>query len=159
MAIKNNNIPLLIACINVVLLFVYIPVALSQSPPPFSYGAVTSSVQRGKTTQSDIVEWWGGPNITTTDRDGTETWVYEKKSSDTDVSYDRNTKAEAQTTTKGGFLNLGIVAAGQVQTQEKAEVQERGGHKTTTSVKTLTVIFKFDKNKIVKDFSTRQASF
>ena len=38
-----------------------------------SYGTVTAQVQKGKTTQIDLLQAFGGPNISTTDRDGVET--------------------------------------------------------------------------------------
>lgn len=37
-----------------------------------SYGAVTSTVTRGKTTQSELLQIFGGPNISTTDGPGVE---------------------------------------------------------------------------------------
>ncbi|MCC7284577.1 MAG: hypothetical protein IT503_00205, partial [Burkholderiaceae bacterium] len=43
-----------------------------------SYGTVTSQVVKGKTTQLDLLQLFGGPSIATTDRDGVETWVYER---------------------------------------------------------------------------------
>lgn len=49
------------------------------------YGSVTSQVQKGKTTQVELLQIFGGPNIATTDRDGTETWVYERSTTQTDV--------------------------------------------------------------------------
>ena len=50
-----------------------------------SYGSVTSQVQKGKTTQIELLQAFGGPNISTTDRDGVETWVYERTSTQSDV--------------------------------------------------------------------------
>lgn len=38
-----------------------------------SYGTVTATVTRGKTTQIDLLQIFGGPNISTTDSDGVET--------------------------------------------------------------------------------------
>ena len=43
-----------------------------------SYGTVTAQVQKGKTTQIDLLQAFSGPNISTTDREGVETWVYER---------------------------------------------------------------------------------
>ena len=50
-----------------------------------SYGSVTSQVQKGKTTQIELLQIFGGPNISTTDREGVETWVYERTSTQSDV--------------------------------------------------------------------------
>lgn len=65
-----------------------------------SYGTVTSQVVKGKTTQLDLLQLFGGPSIATTDRDGVETWVYERTATQTDVQ--SNSQA-AQ-----GALNLGL---------------------------------------------------
>ena len=50
-----------------------------------SNGTVTAQVQKGKTTQIDLLQAFGGPNISTTDRDGVETWVYERTATQSDV--------------------------------------------------------------------------
>ena len=42
-------------------------------------------MQKGKTTQIDLLQAFGGPNISTTDRDGVETWVYERTATQSDV--------------------------------------------------------------------------
>src|SRR5659263_1337 len=61
------------------------PSAQAVSAPPaqsgasaLSYGAVTSAVVKGKTTQMDLIQWFGGPSISTVDSDGVETWLYER---------------------------------------------------------------------------------
>src|SRR5262245_39208199 len=51
-----------------------------------SYGTVTSTVQKGKTTQVELVSMFGGPNISTTDAEGTEVWIYERSVTQTDIA-------------------------------------------------------------------------
>ncbi|HEX7523937.1 MAG TPA: hypothetical protein VF357_07025, partial [Candidatus Deferrimicrobium sp.] len=69
------------------------PGAQAVSAPPaqsgasaLSYGTVTATVVKGKTTQMDLIQWFGGPNISTVDSDGVETWLYERSVSQTDVA-------------------------------------------------------------------------
>lgn len=59
---------------------------LVETPSPLSYGAITARVKEGITTQADLVSLFGGPNIATLDSDGTETWVYERTTSETSTS-------------------------------------------------------------------------
>jgi len=151
----------IVVCVFLVICLIYANGQLgAQSGSPLSYGAVTAKVKKGITTQTDIITWWGGPNITTIDSEGLETWVYERSSSDTDVNYDRNQKTDAKNSTTGKYIGIPLIAGyGSTQQEGQAEVHESGGHKTTHSVKTLTVIFKFNKNATVKDYAVRQSNF
>lgn len=134
-----------------------LPAAQSAPPPasPLSYGAVTSRVEKGKTTQAELIELFGGPNISTMDADGVETWVYERSSSETDAA------SESQRMSGGVgldlFFNLGNFGAGASASGEAGRSSSRT--KTTHSIKTLTVIVKFNKDKTVKDYSARAAYF
>lgn len=104
---------------------------LKAQPSPLSYGIVTSRVTKNVTNQSDLIRLFGGPNITTMDADGTETWVYDKTA---------NESEEIDT-----FFVLGYFGTKQ--------------RRTANSVKNITVIIKFNKDKTVKDFSARSAIF
>jgi len=134
------------------------PAAQAVSAPPaqsgasaLSYGAVTSQVVKGKTTQADLLQLFGGPNISTVDNDGAETWVYERSVTQTDVSSrSQNWQAAA---------GLGVFFG-----QGSANAQAEGGQtaraaSTTASFRSLTVIVKFNPNKTVKDYSVRASQF
>src|SRR5580704_9321023 len=69
-------------------------------PSALSYGSVTSHVEKNKTTQTDLVEAFGGPNISSVDTDGTEVWVYERSVTQSDVS--------TQSKDYLGAVNLGV---------------------------------------------------
>jgi len=129
--------------------------APQQQATPLSYGTVTSRVEKGKTTQAELIELFGGPNISTMDSDGVETWVYERSASETD------TASESQRMSGGVgldlFFNLGNFGAGASASGEAGRSSSRT--KTTHSIKTLTVIVKFNKDKTVKDYSARAAYF
>ena len=134
------------------------PLAKSVAAPPdqsnasaLSYGAVTATVIKGKTTQIDLIQMFGGPNISTIDGDGLETWVYERSVSQTDVSSkSQNWQAAA---------NLGV-AFGHVQAGGSVGGgQSEGASSTASSFRSLTAIVKFNTDKTVKDYSVRASQF
>jgi hypothetical protein len=123
----------------------------SESPSLLSYGSVTSSVKKGTTTQADLGSMFGGPNISTIDSDGNETWIYEKTTSETTTNSQSsiNTKAERLDV----FFGLGFIHKG------KGEGNVRNNTTVSSSIKSLTVIIKFNQDKTVKDYSARASYF
>ena len=134
------------------------PAAQAVSAPPsqsggsaLSYGAVTASVVKGKTTQMDLIQMFGGPNISTVDGDGAETWVYERSVSQTDVaSRSQNWQAAANLGVSFGHVQGGASAGGG---------QSGSASSTASSFRSLTVIVKFNADKTVKDYSVRSSQF
>lgn len=126
------------------------PVAV-ETPSPLSYGAITATVKKGVTTQAELVGLFGGPNITTLDADGSETWVYERIASETSASSQADVTAQARNLDV--FFGLGFVGKGTVTAQSS------GRATITRSIKSLTVIIKFNQDKTVKDFSARASYF
>jgi len=100
---------------------------VGERPDIIAYGSVTAIVKKGITTQAQLIELFGGPNIATLDAEGAETWVYERN---------------ATRSQEHALVNWA----------ESIQVSERGS-------KTLTVIFKFNQDKTVKDYSVRASSF
>jgi hypothetical protein len=116
-----------------------------------SYGTVTATVIRGKTTQADLLQMFGGPNISTVDSDGVETWVYERSVSQTDVtSKNQNWQAAANLGAAFGHFSGGASASGGQATSAAS---------TASSFRSLTVITKFNADKTVKDYSVRASQF
>jgi outer membrane protein assembly factor BamE (lipoprotein component of BamABCDE complex) len=110
--------------------------AATQPPAPadtMTLGAVQRSVHKGM-TQSEIVNALGAPNMVTRDKDGTETWVYDKAS----TSF-----TSAHTDAYGTVLLMGVSG---------------GQSSASTSQRTLTLIIKF-KDAVVSDFTYRSTSF
>lgn len=126
------------------------PVAV-ETPSPLSYGAITATVKKGITTQADLIGLFGGPNITTLDSDGSETWVYERTASETSTSSQADVAVQARNLDV--FFGLGFVGKGTVAAQSS------GRATVTRSIKSLTVIIKFNQDKTVKDFSARASYF
>ncbi|HWR72189.1 MAG TPA: hypothetical protein VN604_03385 [Nitrospirota bacterium] len=134
------------------------PSAQSVSAPPaqsgasaLSYGTVTSAVVKGKTTQMDLIQMFGGPNISTVDSEGVETWLYERSVSQTDVaSKSQNWQAAANLGVSFGHVQGGASAGGG---------QSGSASSTASSFRSLTVIVKFNADKTVKDYSVRSSQF
>ncbi len=96
-------------------------------------GTAQKEIKEGM-TQSQVAQALGAPNLVTRDRDGTETWIYDKVS--TDYTYSASGGA--------GTLILGYAG------------NEAGGSSRTQ--RTLTIILKFNDNK-VKEFTYNASSF
>lgn len=95
---------------------------------------VQKNIKIGMTSEQ-VIEILGSPNIVTTDTERQETWVYDKVSTNSQVSAS-NTNL---------FLALfGIVGA-------------KGSN--SSNQRTLTIIIKFDKNNLVRDFSYKTSTF
>jgi len=116
-----------------------------------SYGSVTSQVQRGKTTQMELLQLFGGPSIATTDRDGTETWVYERSATQTDVQ--ANSQAAQGAASLGAFFKYVDVQAG------GSMARSATASSMSSSIRSLTVIVKFAPDKTVADYSVRASTF
>ncbi len=84
---------------------------------------------------SDVAGILGSPNIVTTDEKRREVWIYDKVSSN---SVD---------TSNSAFGTLIIFGANTSQNQ------------STSSQKTLTVIIKYDEQKLVRDFAYNYTQF
>lgn len=116
-----------------------------------SYGTVTSQVQKGKTTQIELLQVFGGPNISTTDRDGVETWVYERTATQSDVQ--SNSHSAQGAASLGAFFKfVNVDVSGSTG-------RSSSGSSASSSVRSLTVIVKFAADKTVADYSVRASTF
>ena len=94
-------------------------------------GMAKTKIVNGVTTQPELLEIFGSPNIITKNKSGNEVWTYDK--------------VAMEQSNKDGYWNA-LVAGG-------------GGSKQTTSTKTFTLMIEFDDNNIVKDNSYRTSQF
>ena len=120
-----------------------------------SYGLITSKVEKGVTTQQDLIELFGGPNITTIDAEGNETWVYEKTSTESQTQQESSRTGQLDVQRLDFFFGLGFYGKDRKSGTSKTTSSTKYVH----SIKTLTVIIKFNKNKTVKEYSARAAHF
>jgi hypothetical protein len=108
-----------------------------------SYGMVTSKVQKGITTQEEIIRLFGAPNITTINLDGEEVWMYDR------ISTESHSGGWSEGRRFNTFFGLGLVG--------NESYKGEGSRSSTT--RTLTVIISFNKEKTVKTYSARATQF
>ncbi len=107
----------------------------SSTPPPdvkqssLTSGMVKKTIEKGKTSQADILEVFGAPDMVT-HRDGIEIWTYDK------TRYD--------VTSTSGYLT--VILAGTSSSQR-------------TSSSTSTMLILYFKNDIVQDYRLNSVKF
>lgn len=108
-------------------------------PPPESAQKLTVGKVQGEImvgmSAAAVAEILGSPNIVTTDEKRREHWIYDKISSD---SVD----------TKNSIGGSIIIFGGSSSQRQTSKTQ-----------RTLTIIIKFDENKLVRDFSYNYSQF
>jgi hypothetical protein len=141
------------------------PAATAGDPPStLSYGMVTGRVTKGVTTQQELLELFGGPSTMTTDKDGTEVWMYDKTASTTSNNYAHSGSqaSRSEASVMAGFFGIPLVAgfgSAKGSANEQSAQISQGAGSVIHSVKTITFIIKFNPDKTVKDYSVRQASY
>lgn len=106
----------------------------AEQPEKLTVGRVQGEIKVGMSAAS-VAEILGSPNIVTTDEERREVWIYDKVSSD---SVDTSNSI-------GGSI---IIFGGGSSQRERTRTQ-----------KTLTIIIKFDENKLVRDFAYNYSQF
>lgn len=94
-------------------------------------GMAKTKIIKGQTTQNEILEVFGAPNIITKNKSGNEVWTYDKASVETGTS---------------DVYGTILIAGG-------------AGSRTSTSTKTFILMIEFDEKNIVKEFSYRSSAF
>jgi len=117
-----------------------------ESGERLTLGLVQKNVRKGM-SQAEVARVLGSPNIVTTDRDGSETWIYDKVA------------VEAESARVSGGAGAGILA------YPGATVFGGGGgvsgsrSKYRSTERTLTVVIKFDKQARVSEVSYHASKF
>ena len=94
-------------------------------------GMAKTKIIKDKTTQNEILEVFGAPNIITKNKSGNEVWTYDK------VSVDKSA-----TEGYGTLIVVGVT---------------KGDY--SSSARTFTLMIEFDDKEVVKDYSYRSAAF
>lgn len=110
------------------------PAPPAEKAEQLTVGRVQGEIKVGMSAAA-VAEILGSPNIVTTDEERREVWIYDKVSSD---SVDTSNSI-------GGTI---IIFGGQSSQRERSRTQ-----------KTLTIIIKFDENKLVRDFAYNFSQF
>lgn len=127
-----------------------IPLTTPIQEQQMTLGLVQRNIKVG-TSQADVAQILGSPNIVTQDADGKETWIYDKVSSIT--SYGSSGFGVNVGGFGGGFGWNGIGGGmGNVG-------YNKNGGTVQSNQKTLTVVLKFDNNHNVSSFSYHMSSF
>ena len=108
-------------------------------PPPgqvdnLTVGKVQGEIKVGMSAAS-VAEVLGSPNIVTTDEERREVWIYDKVSSESVV-------------TKNSFGGSIIILGGSTSQKQSSKTQ-----------RTLTIIIKYDEDKMVRDFAYNYSQF
>lgn len=125
---------------------------------------VTGRVKKGETTQQEILELFGGPSTMTTDKDGTEVWMYDKTASTVSGTHAQSSSQadKSEASVMAAFLGIPLfagVGAARASTQSQSAQVSQGQTNVTRSVKTITFIIKWNEDKTVKDYAVRQSSY
>ena len=115
------------------------------SDKKMTVGVVQKEIRKGM-SQADVARSLGSPNMVTRDKDGAETWIYDKIS--TEYAYSE---------TKAGVDSLILGWGGSALGGLAPSVSSSSGA-TSTSQRTLTVIIKFAEGA-VDEFSYNSTTF
>lgn len=102
---------------------------------PFTHGNVQLTLKKGVTTQAEVLETFGAPNVATVDSDGNEVWTYQKN-------------ATVSKTNENSAYGTVILFGGRSSSSGFEQ-----------SSRTMTLILKFDASKKVIDFKSMTTSF
>lgn len=97
-------------------------------------GTVQANIRNGMAA-SEVAQFLGSPNIVTTDAERREVWIYDKISSTSEESH----------SSIWGWL---VIFGGSSSKNSRESTQ-----------KTLTIIIKFDENKLVRDIAYNYSQF
>lgn len=106
----------------------------AEQPDKLTVGKVQGEIKVGMSAAA-VAEILGSPNIVTTDEERREHWIYDKVSSE---SVDTSNAV-------GGSI---IIFGGSSSQRQRSRTQ-----------RTLTIIIKFDENKLVRDFAYNYSQF
>lgn len=112
-----------------------------------THGMVQMTLQVGATSQYEVLDTFGGPNVTTIDGEGNEVWVYERfatvtATKDSGFSIGMLVGVGGGNAGGGGGLGFGSSKS-----------------KSSTSTRSMILILKFGPDKKLVDFRSRSSSF
>ncbi|UNK77890.1 hypothetical protein MNQ96_09810 [Sphingopyxis granuli] len=116
-------------------------------PNMLTQGMVQMTLRVGTTTQAEIIDTFGAPNITTMDASGQQMWVYDRH-------------ATVMSDSSGGF-SIGILGGAGGGGGGALGGLGFGKRKSesSTSTRSMTLVIKFDSRGVVSDFKSRSSSF
>ncbi len=118
----------------------------AERPREFTLGVVQKELRPGM-SQADVAERLGSPNIVTRDAGGREAWVYDKVSSEVELSGGGVSLGGLGSGAGGNFAGMLGVSAG------------RRTERARSSQQTLTVVVRFSATGSVETFSWHNSRF
>ena len=112
-----------------------------------THGNVKLNLEVGVTTQAEVLDVFGAPNITTMDSQGQEVWTYQRAASASQSVSNHNSWTIILGAVGGSVGGIGGVGGGSTAV----------GSESTSRM--ITLIIKFDKNDLVSDFRSRASNF
>lgn len=125
----------------------YAPAFAKEEPNSLTTGMVQMTLRVGETSQAQVLEAFGAPNITTVDGNGQEMWVYDRQAT---VSTDSSSGFSIGMLLGAG--GDGIAGGGGLGFGKRKSRSE-------SSSRTMTLILKFNSQKVLSDFKSRSSSF
>lgn len=128
-------------------LFLANPLLAKNSANTLTHGMAHMTLRVGTTSQFEVLESFGGPNVTTLDGEGREVWIYDRfatvtASRDSSFSIGMLVGAVGGVVGAGGGLGFG-----------------KSKSKSSTSSRSMILILKFGPDKRLVDFKSRSSSF
>jgi outer membrane protein assembly factor BamE (lipoprotein component of BamABCDE complex) len=130
-----NSASILVTAVIVLLAGCATPQPVTTRNSELTHGNVQMNMKVGETSQTQVLEVFGAPNITSIDGSGQEVWTYQRSAT------------VAQSSSSGGGWT--ILLAGGSRSASGFEQTQR----------TMTLIIKFDDKKVVSDFRSRASQF
>ena len=108
---------------------------IQDDPNMLTHGGVQLTLKTGETTQNEVMEAFGAPNIATIDSSGREVWTYRRHATVT------------RTSGSDSYFNILVFGTSDASREQ------------SSSNRTMTLIIKFDEGKVVSDFRSMSSSF
>ena len=133
----------------------------------FTHGNMKWHLEKNKTHESEVLEVFGPPNVTSIDSEGLEMWVYQKMSTSKIYNaFGSSLNLSALLNEVTGNIAGGVPGLGGLNgnVSVKGNVGGSGGmqygrHSSTQSSKTCTMILKFDDHGILVEYKFRTSNF
>jgi len=118
-------------------------------------GMVKRHVRLNETTQADVLQVFGAPNIITRDRGGREVWTYDRQSMASAAEVADWNAGGSAAAMAGGIAGDSVVGGGAVLGGSAG----KGGSAGQVSSATFTLMLTFDENDIVRDYRMQATQF
>ncbi len=122
----------------------------SEQGDRLTVGKVQREIRVGM-SGGDVAAALGSPNIVSTDEKGREVWIYDKIA--TDKVYSTSSGGVSALILGGALVGSGLAGGG------VGPYYGSSAGASSTSQRTLTIIVKFDHDKLVRDFAYHSSTF